>query len=206
MNNLNSSAKHLFASSGIFAKKTVMKIQTKTIVKIVVAHGIIAALLCCIWFAGNLGAVIYSIVLYILLKKYGSRLQKQYQSILHATSQMADGNLQISLEEELGIFEPLGNELEGVQQGFTKAVAEEAKSQNMKSELITNVSHDLKTPLTAIITYVDLLKKEDITEEERKSYIETLDMKSQRLKVLKEAVLALPSQRVLRNCRMDSLK
>ena len=86
------------------------------------------------------------------------------------------------------------------------AVAEEARSQNMKSELITNVSHDLKTPLTAIITYVDLLKKEEITEEERKSYIETLDMKSQRLKVLKEAVLALPSQRVLRNCRMDSLK
>ena len=56
----------------------------------------------------------------------------------------------------------------------------------MKSELITNVSHDLKTPLTAIITYVDLLKKEDITEEERKAYIETLDMKSQRLKVLIE--------------------
>lgn len=157
-----------------------------SIVKIVVANGIIVALLCCIWFAGTLGAVIYSIVLYILLKKYGSRLQKQYQSILHATSQMADGNLQISLEEELGIFEPLGNELEGVQQGFAKAVAEEAKSQNMKSELITNVSHDLKTPLTAIITYVDLLKKEDITEEERKAYIETLDMKSQRLKVLIE--------------------
>ena len=56
----------------------------------------------------------------------------------------------------------------------------------MKSELITNVSHDLKTPLTAIITYVDLLKKEGITEEERQSYIETLDLKSQRLKVLIE--------------------
>lgn len=157
-----------------------------SIVKIVLANGVIAALLCCIWFAGTLGVVIYSVVLYILLKKYGSKLQKQYQSILHATGQMADGNLQISLEEDLGIFEPLGNELEGVQQGFAKAVAEEAKSQNMKSELITNVSHDLKTPLTAIITYVDLLKNEDITEEERKAYIATLDMKSQRLKVLIE--------------------
>ena len=157
-----------------------------SIVKIVVANGMIAALLCCIWFAGTLGVVIYSVVLYILLKKYGSKLQKQYQSILHATGQMADGNLQIRLEEDLGIFEPLGNELKGVNQGFAKAVAEEAKSQNMKSELITNVSHDLKTPLTAIITYVDLLMKEDITEEERKAYIETLDMKSQRLKVLIE--------------------
>ena len=57
---------------------------------------------------------------------------------------------------------------------------------NMKTELITNVSHDLKTPLTAIITYVDLLKKEDITEEERKEYVDTLDRKSQRLKVLIE--------------------
>ena len=56
----------------------------------------------------------------------------------------------------------------------------------MKTELITNVSHDLKTPLTAIITYVDLLKKEDITEEERKEYMATLEKKSQRLKVLIE--------------------
>lgn len=158
----------------------------KSIVKIVLANFVIVALLCCIWFAGSLGAIIYSVVLYILLKKYGSKLQRQYQSILNATGQMADGDLHITLEEDLGIFAPLGQELEGVQKGFAKAVAEEAKSQNMKSELITNVSHDLKTPLTAIITYVDLLKKEGITEEERQSYIETLDLKSQRLKVLIE--------------------
>ena len=63
---------------------------------------------------------------------------------------------------------------------------EEVKSQRMKTELITNVSHDLKTPLTAITTYVELLKKEDLTEEERKSYIETLEKKSLRLKVLIE--------------------
>lgn len=157
-----------------------------SILKIVLANFLIVALLCCIWFAGSLGALIYSIVLYILLKKYGSKLQKQYQSILKATGQMAEGDLKISLEEELGIFEPLGEELEKVQQGFAKAVAEEAKSQNMKSELITNVSHDLKTPLTAIITYIDLLKNPEITEEERRSYIETLDVKSQRLKVLIE--------------------
>ena len=56
----------------------------------------------------------------------------------------------------------------------------------MKTELITNVSHDLKTPLTAIITYVNLLKEENITEEERKSYVDTLDRKSTRLKQLIE--------------------
>ena len=158
----------------------------KSILKIVIANFVIVALLCCIWFAGSLGALIYSVVLYVLLKKYGSKLQRQYQSILNGTGQMAEGNLKISLEEDLGVFTPLGEELEKVQQGFAKAVAEEAKSQNMKSELITNVSHDLKTPLTAIITYVDLLKNPEITEEERQSYIETLDLKSQRLKVLIE--------------------
>ena len=158
----------------------------KSILKIVIANFLIVALLCCIWFAGSLGALIYSVVLYVMLKKYGSRLQAQYQSILNATGQMAEGNLKISLEEDLGVFTPLGEELEKVQQGFAKAVAEEAKSQNMKSELITNVSHDLKTPLTAIITYVDLLKNPELTEEERQSYIETLDLKSQRLKVLIE--------------------
>ncbi len=158
----------------------------QSILKIVIANGLIVILLCCMWFGGVVGAVIYTVLLYILLKKYGEKLQKQYRSILNATGQMADGNLAITLEEDLGLFEPLGEELCKVQKGFSKAVAEEAKSQNMKSELITNVSHDLKTPLTAIITYVDLLKKPDITEEERASYIETLDLKSQRLKVLIE--------------------
>ncbi len=129
---------------------------------------------------------IYAILLYVLLVKWGNKLQRQYGSILQATSQMAEGNLKISLEDDLGVFGPIGDSLRQVQQGFKQAVVEEAKSQNMKTELITNVSHDLKTPLTAIITYVDLLKKEDITEEERRSYIETLDKKSQRLKVLIE--------------------
>jgi len=158
----------------------------KSILKIVLINFVVVSILCCLWFGGVLGAIIYSILLYVLLKKYGAKIQKQYHSILHATEQMADGDLKISLEEDLGMFAPIGMSLEEVQQGFEKAVVEEAKSQNMKTELITNVSHDLKTPLTAIITYVDLLKKEDISDAERKAYIATLDQKSQRLKVLIE--------------------
>lgn len=158
----------------------------KSILKIVIANFIVVSLLCCLWFGGAFGAIIYSILVYLLLKKYGQKVQKQYHSILHATEQMAEGDLKISLDEDLGIFAPIGMSLEEVQQGFEKAVVEEAKSQSMKTELITNVSHDLKTPLTAIITYVDLLKQENITEEQRKSYIATLDQKSQRLKVLIE--------------------
>ncbi len=139
-----------------------------------------------LWILTMFTLFVYSVALYILLYNYSEKLCKQYNSILNATTQMAEGNLKISLEEELGVFQPIGDSLEKVQQGFEKAVVEEAKSQSMKTELITNVSHDLKTPLTAIITYVDLLKKEDVTEDERKVYIDTLDKKSQRLKVLIE--------------------
>ncbi len=139
-----------------------------------------------LWIITMLALVVYSVVLYVLLYNYAEKLNKQYNSILNATTQMAEGNLKISLEEELGVFKPIGDSLEKVQQGFEKAVVEEAKSQSMKTELITNVSHDLKTPLTAIITYVDLLKKENVTADERKVYIDTLDKKSQRLKVLIE--------------------
>ena len=77
------------------------------------------------------------------------------------------------------------DELNNIQKGFKAAVEEEVKSQRMKTELISNVSHDLKTPLTSIIAYVDLLKGEE-DEEKRKAYLETLERKSQRLKHLIE--------------------
>lgn len=69
---------------------------------------------------------------------------------------------------------------------INSAVEERMRSERMKAELITNVSHDLKTPLTSIINYVDLLKKEDIQNETAQEYIEVLDRKSQRLKKLTE--------------------
>ena len=158
----------------------------KSIIKVVLINFVVLTIFCCMWFFGLAGLILYSIALYVILRKYGEKLQRQYQSVLRVTEGMADGNLKITMEEDLGVFKPLGESLEQVQEGFAKAVREEAKSQNMKTELITNVSHDLKTPLTAIITYVDLLKQEGITEEQRASYIETLDQKSQRLKVLIE--------------------
>ena len=70
--------------------------------------------------------------------------------------------------------------------GFSNAIQESLKSERLKTELITNVSHDIKTPLTSIINYVDLLKKENIQDEKVKEYIEILDKKSQRLKKLTE--------------------
>lgn len=89
-----------------------------------------------------------------------------------------------------------------MQYGFKKAVEKEVKSRNMRTELITNVSHDLKTPLTAIITYIGLLKDENITEEERRSYIDTLDKKSMRLKALIEDLFEISKADSGQRCRL----
>ena len=79
--------------------------------------------------------------------------------------------------------------LNNIGHGLARAVEARIKSERMKTELITNVSHDIKTPLTSIINYVDLLKKEDIEDERVCSYIEVLDRQSRRLKKLTEDVL-----------------
>ncbi len=70
--------------------------------------------------------------------------------------------------------------------GLKKAVSEQVKSERLKADLITNVSHDLKTPLTSIINYVDLMKREEITNPKLSQYLEVLDQKSHRLKTLTE--------------------
>ena len=76
--------------------------------------------------------------------------------------------------------------LNSVQQGIQQAVEEKMKSERLKTQLITNVSHDIKTPLTSIVNYVDLLKKEDIPSPEAREYIAVLDRQSHRLKKLTE--------------------
>ena len=169
-----------------FCSVDLEKKPTKMILKAVLLNFVVLAVISCFWMFGVLILILYSIGLFFLLMKYWGNLQKKYDILLQSVKQMADGKLDTEIVEDLGVFEPLKKELEKVQQGFKTAVEEETKSQRMKTELITNVSHDLKTPLTAIVTYVNLLKKEDITQEERENYIEILDKKSMRLKTLIE--------------------
>ena len=164
----------------------VTKNAHKMILKIVLINAGILFLISCLWYRGFAVTIVYSILLYFVLRKYISTLQKKYRILLAAENEMAKGNLNVVIREDLGVFEPFRPELLKIQSGFRKAVDEEVKSQKMKAELITNVSHDLKTPLTAIITYVNLLKDENITEEQRKEYLDVLERKSIRLKVLIE--------------------
>lgn len=162
------------------------KKTNKILKKILFYNFLLLSLICFIWMFGWMILIPYSAALYYLIRKYLGRIQEQYRMLLEATGSIAAGNLNTGMEEDWGIFESYKEKLETIQEGFRKAVNEEVKSQKMKTELITNVSHDLKTPLTAITTYIELLKEENITEEQRKEYIAVLERKSLRLKLLIE--------------------
>ena len=158
----------------------------KTILKLVVLNFVILAIACVLWMFGWFALIVYSVVLYFGLKKYVQKIQEQYRKVLTATRSIAGGNLNTSLEEDFGVFESYKQELASIQTGFKKAVEEEVKSQRMKTELITNVSHDLKTPLTAITTYVELLEDKELLPEKREEYLEVLKKKTARLRFLIE--------------------
>lgn len=97
-----------------------------------------------------------------------------------------DFNWKIDTRGMLWDFKAHGESLNSIGDGMAKAVEEHLKSERLKTELITNVSHDLKTPLTSIVNYVDLLKKENIENQNVLEYIEVLDRQSNRLKKLTE--------------------
>ena len=160
--------------------------NNKYILKLVLINAAILLILSFIWFFGIPFIIIYSVILFILIRKYVNDISGKYKILTEATNEIAEGNLDVKIEEDLGVFNPFKDNLEKIQGGFKKAVQEEVKSQRMKTDLISNVSHDLKTPLTAIITYVDLLKDENLSQEKRKQYIEIVDRKSQRLQNLIE--------------------
>lgn len=158
----------------------------KTIRKLVIVNFLMLAATCMMWMFGWGVLLIYSVILYIALKQYIHKIQEQYQKLFAATRSIAEGNLQTELEEDWGVFESYKAELSKIQNGFKMAVDEEVKSQRMKTELLTNVSHDLKTPLTAITTYIELLETENLSPQQRAEYLDVLKKKSQRLKFLIE--------------------
>lgn len=160
--------------------------NTKKLALFIFIQAILVSLCCFGWFVGIIGVIIYSVGLYIFLRKHLLTLQQNYATLSQVTEALADGNLEVEMNQDLGIFNAFKEEIMAIQDGFKKAVNEEVRSQKMRSDLIANVSHDLKTPLTSIITYTDLLKDETLSKEKREQYLQTLDQKAQRLKVLIE--------------------
>ncbi|MCI9415377.1 MAG: sensor histidine kinase [Clostridiales bacterium] len=124
-----------------------------------------------VWSVGNIALVLLAIWVAI-----------QYDTLRKATDRMAAGQLgEVVREKDTPFFKEMARNLNSAGQALTTAVEDATRSERMKTELITNVSHDIKTPLTSIINYVDLLRTTDITDEKALEYIDVLERKSRRL-------------------------
>ena len=132
------------------------------------------------WFIER--AVLVLAVLYVLLSM---------KQLLEAGKRIAKGELDCKVDTSKlrGPFKEHGEDLNSITDGMNRAVGERMKSERFRTELITNVSHDIKTPLTSIINYVDLLEKEQPENEKMREYLEVLDRQSAKLKKLIDDLL-----------------
>lgn len=128
------------------------------------------------------------LLLYLLLAVFALYIAIGFATLQRGSKALAEGDYSKPVDTRFlrGDLKRCGENLNKVQQGVQRAVDERLRSERMKTELITNVSHDIKTPLTSIVNYVDLLKKEDIDNPKAQEYLEVLDRQSKRLKKLTE--------------------
>lgn len=156
-------------------------------VRIVVVYVFYVGLL---MFALRIGKVTFILALFLagfvgvkLLEHMAAR-----RKILEGAKTIAKGNFSYEIDTAnlRGDMQEMAETLNNIGQGMHSAIEHSLKNERLKTDLITNVSHDIKTPLTSIINYVDLLKREDIQDEKIRGYINILEDKSQRLKHLTE--------------------
>lgn len=149
-------------------------------VLIFVVFGVDYSKIMIVWFAEK------AVILFV-----GGEILIQMKRLQEGGKHIAEGDLdyQINTERMLPALKEHAADLNRINEGVSKAVNEKMKSERFKTELITNVSHDIKTPLTSIINYVDLLEKEEIPNENAKEYLEVLERQSARLKKLIEDLI-----------------
>ena len=148
---------------------------------------------------------VFNLAVLAVLVTDGMQRQKLLNAVQEINSEEGDTRI-----PESGLFalnRQMAAAINDLGDGLRHALQEQMKSERMKADLITNVSHDLKTPLTSIINYVDLLKREDLHNEKANEYLIVLDQKSQRLKQLTEDLVeasrASSGNVVLNICRID---
>ncbi|WP_163281611.1 HAMP domain-containing sensor histidine kinase [Clostridium sporogenes] len=171
----------------IFKNSNLNKNLKLKIIFIMVLSILLAAFTLLGFYNNILIASIITILYIALLIRYLFKKADYLNEILKATKEITCGNLDYIIKEHKGdILGKIAHNINNMKEGYKRSLEEQVKSERLKTELITNVSHDLKTPLTSIINYIDLLKKEDLSKDEVNAYISVLDRKSERLKFLIE--------------------
>ncbi|KRF03124.1 hypothetical protein ASG89_23570 [Paenibacillus sp. Soil766] len=169
--------------------------QRGLIFKLIVFMAIIAIMgflpICIVASGGEEVVIVFTFVWYIMfllvVLPYMMRKIKQLRAIIKGVEQMSQGNFDVTLPAKgKGQLSRMAMNINNLKYGLQLSLEKTRVSDRLKTELITNVSHDLKTPLTSIINYVDLLKKEGLSADQSTHYLEVLDRKTQRLKVLIE--------------------
>ena len=131
-------------------------------------------------------------VILALILIFVPKIVKKFTAIKEGIEEVKSGNLtyKIPIEEDAkgvrGEFDRMAADINEISQASNIAVQNELKNQRMKTDLISNVSHDLKTPLTSMISYIDLMKKEGLDSPNAPEYLDIIDNKTQRLKTLTE--------------------
>lgn len=181
------------AAGGVRSVKNrlTLKWQGIVIYTIITIVEIIGVFMVCLAFSYGEAALLFIIVciaLKIFCMAWIGIILMETQELYKCGEDMANGNLdrKVNSARLHWVFKAHGEHLNEIGDGMAKAVEEKVKSERLKTELITNVSHDIKTPLTSIINYVDLLGKDDVDEETRKQYLDVLSRQSMRLKKLIE--------------------
>lgn len=128
--------------------------------------------------------LIYVAIVIIFLKNVS-----EYNKIEKKIRNIVSGEYQSEIKTDNKYLKNMVQDINNIKKGIKNAVNEKVKSERLKTDLITNVSHDLKTPLTSIINYANLLKKENIENENAQKYIEILENKSKKLKNLTEDLI-----------------
>ena len=172
----------------------ICRTHTSLTVKCVLLFGLFSVIEV-FWWSMTIAGSFLALLIWLLFKFVELALLiftvHQMKLLQNESKQLAEGNLDVKLDTDRMFweFKKHGDYLNQIGNGMTIALEEKLKSERFKTELITNVSHDIKTPLTSIINYVDLLQKEPAASDNAKEYLEVLQRQSARLKKLIEDLI-----------------
>ena len=173
---------------GVNNKNVDFSDNSKNKVILISAGLVIIGTLASIWFVDKFSPVIWVLwmILVFIFYKSSLKIALDIQTLTEASKEIREGNYDINVDVNNSSLKELATNLNKISSNLSSAIDDAVKSERMKTELITNVSHDLKTPLTAIINYSDLLNNNNLTEDQISEYSNIIYEKSNKLKYLIE--------------------